>query len=351
MEFEKLSEELRFNYERDRLKFVAGLYADDEDNDSNYMMQLYDPSMGTFPSPINRTISGNAYAAFFNLTYPVLEKVNLVGGLRYERQESEMKDQIMGYSMEDSWNSLTPRFSVEYLLTSETMFYLTAAQGYRSGGFNNMGVEASFAAHPELRTYDEEKLWNYELGMKSSFLDNRLFVNAAVYYLDVSDMQVNTHINSYDVFLTNVADASGFGAELELRAQVAEGLTLLGSFGYSGLKLDDFSDAMGEYKDKDSPNAPRYTFNLGAQYRHPSGFFARADFIGYGKMYLDQENTFERESYELLNAKLGWEFENIDWYIYGNNIFNTKYDAPGYSGYYIQYSEPGEVGMKLVWRF
>ena len=78
--------------------------------------------------------------------------------------------------------------------------------------------------------------------MKSSFLDNRLFVNAAVYWLDVSDMQVNTRMSPYETYLSNVADAQGFGAELELQAQVAEGFTLMGSFGYNGLKFDDFSD-------------------------------------------------------------------------------------------------------------
>ena len=53
----------------------------------------------------------------------------------------------------------------------------------------------------------------------------------------------------------------------------------------------------------------------------------------------------------MFNAKVGWEFENIDWYIYGNNIFNTEYDANGYFSFYNLYSPPGEVGMKLVWRF
>ena len=54
----------------------------------------------------------------------------------------------------------------------------------------------------------------------------------------------------------------------------------------------------------------------------------------------------------MLNAKIGWESEHIDWYIYGNNIFNANYDAVGYgSGWYTLYSPPGEVGMKLVYRF
>lgn len=80
--------------------------------------------------------------------------------------------------------------------------------------------------------------------------------------------------------------------------------------------------------------------------------FARLDLTGCGKIYFDKANEQSRDSYELVNAKIGYETERFDIYIYGENIFDKEYDSEGYyGGMYTIYSEPGEVGMKVSCRF
>jgi outer membrane receptor protein involved in Fe transport len=123
-------------------------------------------------------------------------------------------------------------------------------------------------------------------------------------------------------------------------------------FGYTDIEFDDFEDVLGDYEDNDNPFAPEYTFNIGAQYRHYSGFYARADLIGYGKMYFDKANDYSRDAYEIVNAKIGYEAKHFDIYLYGKNLFDEEYDSDEYyGGMYTIYSDPGEIGLQLVYRF
>ena len=168
----------------------------------------------------------------------------------------------------------------------------------------------------------------------------------------VHDMQVTEAVTPMVAYLTNAAEASATGAEVEITAVPTDGLTLKGGFNYTDLAFDDFSDSLGNYEGNENPFAPKYTFNIGAQYRHASGFYGRIDLVGYGKMYLDKANQYEREAYEIVNAKIGYETERFDIYLYGKNIFDKTYNTCGYAdGYYVIYSEPGEVGLETTWRF
>jgi iron complex outermembrane receptor protein len=208
------------------------------------------------------------------------------------------------------------------------------------------------ATDPQYFSFDEETVWNYEIGLKSAFLNNRLIVNGAIYYMDISDMQVEESITPIVSYVTNAAEATGEGIELEMKALITEGLKLNAGFGYNHVEFDEFKDVLGDYAGNKNPYAPEYTFNIGAQYRFQNGIYARADLIGYGEMYFDKANQYKRDAYEIVNAKIGYETEHVDVYLYGKNIFDKKYHSYGYyNGYYTIYSNPGEVGLQLVYRF
>ena len=341
--YSKISQELRLDSSAEQLKWLIGLYYDKDNNDIDYEITSMIPPMACVSS---RTVGGDAYAVFANLTYPLTGQLSLVGGLRYEEQDQEFKDNISKKKFDDSWNALTPKIGLEYSFTPAIMTYAGVSKGYRSGGFNH------FATDPQYYSYDEEELWSYEIGVKSAFFNNRLVLNGAVYYMDITDMQVEEAVTPVITYMTNAAEATAKGIELEMTARVADGLSLMAGFGYSDIEFDSFKDAHSDYKGNKNPFAPKYTFNIGAQYRHDSGFYARADLIGYGKMYLDKANEYARDAYEIVNAKIGYEAEDFDIYLYGKNLFDKEYDSDGfYGGMYTIYSDPGEVGLQLVYRF
>ena len=340
---EKISQELRLDSSEDKFKWLVGFYYDKDQNDVH---SDHDSIISSMDYLNKRSTDGEAYAVFANLTCPLIGQLSLVGGLRYEQQNQEFEDHVSNFRVDDSWNALTPRIGLEYQLSPNIMTYAGASKGYRSGGFN------SFAADPEYYSYDAEELWSYEIGVKSTFFDNRFLLNGAVFYMDISDMQVEEAVASVTSYMTNAAEASAKGIELEMTAKVMEGMTVMAGLGYNNIEFDHFKDTLGDYKGNKNPFAPEYTFNIGAQYRHGSGIYARADLIGCGKTYLDKANEYSRDPYEIVNTKIGYEAEKFDIYLYAKNLFDKKYDLEGYyGGLYTIYSDPREIGLQAVYRF
>lgn len=341
-DYDTITQEFRLNYSSGQLKGLVGLYYDRDDTEISL-----DIDYGAFLSKTDRNFEGETYAVFANLTYPLTRQLNLVTGLRYEEEKKDFTDNLMQINMDDSWDQLTPKIALEYSFTPEFMTYVSASQGYRAGGFNTLAV-----SNPQYYTYDSETLWSYEIGAKTAFLDNKLIINGSVYYMDIEDMQVNEQASPAETYLTNAATATGVGAELEVTAQVLDGLSLNASFGYNNTEFDEFSDVLGDYEGNKNPFAPQYTYNLGGQYRHASGFYARADLIGYGEMFFDKANNYSRDAYEVVNAKIGYEANSFDIYLYAKNLFDKEYNSDEYYGEFITvYSPPREIGLQLVYRF
>ncbi len=192
---------------------------------------------------------------------------------------------------------------------------------------------------PQFKKYDPEELWSYEIGIKNSFWNNRAILNIAVFYMDIKNMQVEEWVTPMTTYITNAAEATSKGAELELQVNMTREISVMAGIGYTDITFDSFQDAVGNYAGNYNPFAPKYTFNLGAQYRHGSGFYMRADLLGYGKMYLDKANQDEKEAYEIVNAKIGYETEDFDIYLYAENLFDTIYDSENYWGFHDVYSE------------
>ena len=341
--YNTISQELRLDSSAERLKWLVGLYYDKDNKDmrAEFISDI-PPMAGLF----SQDIDGDAYAGFAHLTYALTEQLSLIGGLRYEKQKQEFEDNIYNINLDDSWSEFSPKIALKYRFTPAIMTYVSASKGYRSGGFN------AFATDPQYFSYDAEKLWSYEIGVKNAFLNNRLILNGSVYYMDITDMQVNEAVDMTVSYLTNAAEATATGIELEMTARVFDGLALMAGLGYSDVEFDDFKDALGDYKGNKNPYAPEYTFNISAQYRHDSGFYARGDLIGYGKMYFDRANEYSKDAYEIVNTKIGYEAEHFDIYLYAKNLFDKVYDSEGYyGGFYIIYSAPREIGLQAVYRF
>jgi iron complex outermembrane recepter protein len=91
---------------------------------------------------------------------------------------------IDGSGRDDSWSFLDSRFTLKYALGKGMNLYASAAKGTKAGGFNDS------ATVPEDFTFDPESNWTYEIGAKSTFLDNRLQLNAAVFLVDWSGPQL-----------------------------------------------------------------------------------------------------------------------------------------------------------------
>jgi iron complex outermembrane receptor protein len=360
------SQEFRIysNNENSSFKWLFGVYGFMEevgtvnDVESLYYGTLWD----------NRTdmdISG--FAAFTHLTYTFWNRLHLTAGLRFDHHDLE--GELTGapsyltaagqkLSAELNYDELLPKFALSFDCTDNIMYYATVAKGCLIGGFNYVSAYSQQAF-----TYDSEYTWNYELGVKTSWLDDKLWVNAALFYIDMKDKQVFETDQTVPIAgaqnIKNAAEAHSVGGEIELHARPLRGLDLFAGFSMTESKIDDWlavesDESSYDYEGKYLTYYPKETFNVGVQYHHASGLFGRVDLFYYGQSYCDPENLIEQDAYQEVNLRLGYMGENFDIIIWGKNLFDEEYF--NYMTYYgsnvlVVDGPPRTFGATLVYHF
>ncbi|NJM22188.1 MAG: TonB-dependent receptor [Richelia sp. SM1_7_0] len=300
----------------------------------------------------------NTYAVFSQVDYKPIERLTLTAGLRYESTNSKI-DATQTFTstdgslvipllsvqdVEKNGDALLPRFVAEYKLTPNLMTYGSISRGYRPAG-------ASFQPFNEdTAVFDAETSWNYEAGLKSSWLDNKLNVNLALFHNKVDNFQF-VGIDRGNVFIDN-ADINITGGELEVRSTPVKGLDLIASLGLVNSRFRNGNDPFtGEsLEDKRTTFSPDLTYNLAIQYRSVGGLLGRVELVGFGTTYFDDLNTIKQDPYALVNVRAGYEFKNKGIYLFANNIFNTEYVTQAFNnttGLQGTYGAPSTYGVQF----
>jgi len=172
------------------------------------------------------------------------------------------------------------KFNTSYQFTPKLLGYATVSEGYRSGGANAVPAcldplpdGQNVCALPNERLIKPDKTTNHELGLRSSWLDNRLVVNGALYYIDWDDVQVaGTTVNGAIPITVNGAKARSQGVELTTQARLLPDLRLTASYTYNKAELA--ADAPGIVSGEDAfdgdrlPGSPQHMGNVSLQYTH-----------------------------------------------------------------------------------
>jgi hypothetical protein len=147
----------------------------------------------------------------------------------------------------------------DYRVTHDIMIYALATEGMRPGGANQtIGLPA------ELVVYRGDKLWNYEVGAKTSLFDRRLTLNGDIFQIDWKDMQVSGSTpDGFYSYITNVGASRVRGGELEANLRVSHALSLFGNATYLDAKLtvdqiNNYIVAAGRKGDR-LPYIPHFT--------------------------------------------------------------------------------------------
>jgi iron complex outermembrane receptor protein len=334
-----VTQELRIQSPKElgAMKWLAGLYYSNEDEDYNDYSNTYD-TKSSYGYNVKYNWPGDrgekTMAVFGQLTIPLFSRLNLTTGLRYEtiHKDINYKSQVtrtdtgekltsdVEWSRDEDWEALLPKGVFSWDINKDVMVYFSIAQGYLAGGFNGWGDD------PDTATFDEQTSWNYEIGAKTAWFNNRLFFNSTLFYIDIDDMHVWSNPSTGIWIASNAAKAHSQGVEIEIKAKPLQGLDITAALGWTDVEFDDYkiSDT-SDYTGNTPIQTPEYTFNLSAQYRFNTGFFVRMEMEGYGKTYYNEENTLERSPFQLYHAKIGYETSNWEVYLYGNNLSDKKY--------------------------
>ena len=248
---EVFSEELRLSGATDRLDWVAGLFYSNiqRDYDQNLLVSGFESLSGIatqglaaprdvlFFSDLSYDL--DQISLFGEITYAVNDRFDLTAGLRYydfEEDREQIFDGIFGNNNtgtslvsqpgSTSADGLAPRLILSYQLNEDTYINGQISRGFRLGGINDplnvpLCTPQDLVTFGGRDTWDDETLWNYEVGLKHTYGGGRGTFNIAGFFMDISDLQATVTAGSCSSRVVfNVPDARSMGIELEWAAQL-----------------------------------------------------------------------------------------------------------------------------------
>jgi outer membrane receptor protein involved in Fe transport len=339
------TQELRLNYEADRWKWVAGVFASHQvfDGTSRFIAEPYPDFM---PGVIyqldddqNRRTSN--FAIFGEATYEFSPTwfATVGGRLDYLRETNTELNSMVLYGMDPVWSppngtssfnelNFVPKVGLMKEFGDDHKVGLTYSQGFRSGGSY---VNRSRAPIYTIDTYDPEYSQSYELSYKGTLLDDRLTLNANLFYTKYTDQQVEIRpradIPGYRV-TENAASSRAWGFEIEPNYQVTDQFSAFASIGYLNTRFLDWHHAgLGDQSGNAFPEAPEWSLGFGGRYEFENGVYVGAD----AKYTADYNSRFgTRGMYQidprfLVNAQAGFKKDNWEITAFAENLTDEKY--------------------------
>ncbi len=248
----------------DRLSWVAGVYAFEEDGENINPVDFTTVSLQS-----GGYFDYSSEAVFAQATFDFTEKLSATAGIRYTKEDRDylpdqyieemplgglpfpcfnsdgstkicaLGDRAVPYeTVNNSISESTPMVSISYSFTDDVMLYGTYSEGFKVGGF----TQRIFPPEPSLPAFGPEYVDSLEAGIKAELLDNSLRVNLAVYSADYSDLQILiSEPSRVGPYTTNAGDATIDGFELEINYLSENGVLIDLAVGYTDAGYDSLN--------------------------------------------------------------------------------------------------------------
>lgn len=336
MDSNQFSQEVRLDGETEVMRWVVGGYYLNIDSDGRTGLEATG-SLGIAMDNLWE-LETTTYAFFGQMEYDFNEAITGIAGFRWTEDEKEfsiaprctflpdlqslnptdclvLEPFIQGTGLpktkrdEGDWSG---NVELDWHAGDDTLVYGKISRGHKAGGFNG-GIISFFFA--DQITYDSELPVTYEGGFKSTLMDGRARLNAAVFYTDYKDFQTFTQ-QGPSLIQFNV-DAEVLGSEIELVLNPWDGWEFLFGVALLDAEMQDL-DGAGGVQDRTMPNAPDITFNALGRYEWTAfggTMAAQMDMIYVDDRPLNAKGdpALRGDSYVVANASLQWRSPDEHW--------------------------------------
>jgi iron complex outermembrane recepter protein len=392
-EAEYYSQEVQLLGGEEDFNWVSGVYAGLEKG-TEYTVATALPALNPLaPTQTESDVENTSLAGFAQANWRFLPTWRLTAGARYslDGRQIEVKNRDGGgclvpapgqtavrppnapanpsqcpRTFDDDYSAPSWLVSLDHEFSDFVMGYAKVSRGYRSGGQNFRGSNTieSFAS------FDPETVTEYEVGMKSEWLDRRLRVNLSAFHDDYKDIQrsvsIPTVTGNPSTLVTNAAEGTIDGVELETTVQPWRDFTFSAAVGWIDAGYDEFVDTTGD-RSHESFGVPEWTASASARYERPLEFGDLSFQLDYhwqddNVLFPDGALTpsqLTQKAYGLLNARVALNIAewDADIAVFGKNLTDKEYFVLGISleaalGYnYLASGEPRVIGVEIVKRF
>jgi iron complex outermembrane receptor protein len=285
-------------------------------------------------------------ALFGEMTYDVTDRLEMTAGVRLFKVETTSDILFTGLLNGGTQNEVNdgkedgvnPKFSLAYQFTDDVLGFATASKGFRVGGTNEIIANtpqclaelADLGLSEGPAAFDSDSLWNYEAGLKTSFLNNRVTVNGSIYHIDWSDIQTTKILDCGYSFRENAGDATSQGAELEVMMRPVEGLFVSVGGSYTDATLSGDVPNLGGSKGDRIPYVPSLNLNAMMQYE----FAVRQDlkgFVNFGvgrvgktRTAFDPNSGYCQPGYSIGSLRLGMQRGHWEVALFVDNLWDER---------------------------
>ncbi len=369
------SQEFRVSGEAGALTWLAGFYWINYEI-SGEQSRCVPGSCATQRAPVVYDLETESWALFGNAEYRFNDQWSLTAGLRYTEEDKDyvLDNQDFGILFSRatvgdlaSLDSDNVDFNVRLNFTpnDDLLFYGGISRGHKAGTFNVGYTPIATDAIP----VEDEQLTSYELGFKTSWPDQQLRINGAVFYYDYEDSQAFQFDGQTLSATAFNRDAEIYGVELEIAASPIEGLDLIGTMTYLDATLKDV-ELPGPFfgglppRDTRMPLTPDWKLSGLARYEWSAPWGGRlalqGDVTWIDDQYFDAFNSpshFE-DSYALANARLSWMSDDDHWEVavFAENLTDKEYRTYSFDLAFLGFStdvwgKPRWVGGTVRYQF
>ncbi|OJT95650.1 MAG: hypothetical protein BGN83_17495 [Rhizobium sp. 63-7] len=348
-DYRQWSQELRYvSEDNERFNWVAGLYGEFSE-----ASRIYGANSTFTGGEATLSTRGDtdtvSLSVFADGTYALNDQWKLYGGLRvgHDRKTfdydftANTAAQLLGltgtfapgYNAKLSETYVTPRLGLQFEPMEGLNLYGGVSSGYKSGGFNS-----GFVGLGDEGAYDSERVVSYELGLKSATLDDRLKVEASVFYIDWRDQQVQGfNALTGTTPISNASRSESWGGELSVAYDVDDHWSLMAAAGYADATYKDFRNARAldgsgtvDVSGNQQQFVSRFTGSAGLAYQWETGWHDLVGKVGVNyryrsSYYFDVQNTIRQKGYGLLDAYAGLENDRYAAYLFAKNIGDVDY--------------------------
>lgn len=354
---EQFTQEFRLTGENaSGVVWVAGLFYSKEDirrSERFAFTALGGPGLDNLSDyTANQENDATSWAVYGQGTWPVTERMNITGGLRYSFDEKKIlvgnvRHSGIGLlllafdptSAREDWSNVSGRLALDYSINDDAMVYGSISTGFKSGGFTGAATTQAVATTP----FDEETATSYEVGLKGLWANRRLQTNIAVFFTDYNDLQVTRFFQpqggTLGEFITeNAGKAEISGFELEVIGLLTDNFEVGGNFAYLDAEYTEFFGTPdvsggGDFSGNVMRQAPKYSYYLYGRYtfnlQDSSQVLAKVDYAYQDEMFFDPNNNpiTIAPSYGLWNGRLAWTSATRKWEVAGwiKNIADKDY--------------------------
>lgn len=289
-------------------------------------------------------------------------------GLRYDWEEikghtitsSQSEGQAMQNGLNkrdtDTYSQLSPKVSLQYTFTNDELVYLSVSRGFKAGGFNHtVRIE-------EMRKYNPEHSWSYEIGTKASCFDKLIYTDLSFFYIRWDDQQISQYQPDLPGYVINNAGRSqSKGMELTVHVNPLESLSVQVGYGYTYATFKDYNDNKADYSGHYLPLVPRHTLsaaaNYGIKFKNRSildKIVLNAQYTAAGRLYWREDNVASQPFYGTLNGQVSFYKKNVSIDLWAKNITEKHYIAyyfKSMGGSYVQQGKPFTCGVNLNVKF